>query len=360
MTVETDERMEVPLPLPVNLNGNNMPLNDVLPWVEKYRPADLNQIISHKEIIDTIKKLIDSNRMPHLLLYGPAGVGKTTAVLAIARLLNGPGYRNMVLELNASDDRGIDVVREQIKDFASSRQLFAKGLKLIILDECDSMTSAAQFALRRIIEKYTKNVRFCLICNYVNKIIPALQSRCTKFRFGPLQMEQIENRLKQIATAENCNITNDGMQAIIKLSGGDMRRCLNVLQSCHMAYDIIVERNVHLCTGTPLSEDIETIQHILFNNDVQSAYSSISALQVEKGLAIADIVQHLHELLLRTDLNPSSKAYLLDQLSNVEYRMLSGCNEKIQLAGLIGIYQITKAKALRETEANENNAARAS
>ena len=151
-------------------------------WVEKYRPATLSELVSHASIISTIGQLVSARKLPHLLLYGPPGTGKTTTILAAARQLNGERWRSMTLELNASDDRGIGVVRDRIKVFASTKQMFAAGFKLIILDEADAMTSSAQFSLRRVIEKYTKNTRFCLICNYVNKIIPALQVKFFTFR----------------------------------------------------------------------------------------------------------------------------------------------------------------------------------
>ncbi|GMI10300.1 hypothetical protein TrRE_jg11793 [Triparma retinervis] len=154
-----------------------------LPWVEKYRPSSLTDLVAHEEIISVLTKLIESDKLPHLLLYGPPGTGKTSTIIAMAKKMYGEKkYKGMVLELNASDERGIDVVRNQIREFAGTRQLFSSGTKLILLDECDAMTSDAQFALRRIIEKYSTSTRFCLICNYVSKIIPALQSRCTRFR----------------------------------------------------------------------------------------------------------------------------------------------------------------------------------
>eukprot|EP00878_Enallax_costatus_P026559 GHUV01028505.1.p1 GENE.GHUV01028505.1~~GHUV01028505.1.p1 ORF type:complete len:210 (+),score=54.50 GHUV01028505.1:200-829(+) len=172
------------------------------PWVEKYRPKTLDDVAAHKEIIDTIKKLTNENRLPHLLLYGPPGTGKTSTILAVARQIYGGAMQNMTLELNASDDRGIDVVREQIQDFASTRSVFSNKFKLVILDECDAMTRDAQFALRRVIEKYTRNTRFCLICNYVSKIIPALQSRCTRFRFPPLDEAHVRERLQHVVQQE--------------------------------------------------------------------------------------------------------------------------------------------------------------
>ena len=156
--------------------------NDHLPWVEKYRPTNLDEVYGQTEIVTILHKFISENKLPHLLFYGPPGTGKTSTIVALAREIYGKNYSNMVLELNASDDRGIDVVRNQIKEFASTRQIFSKGFKLIILDEADAMTNAAQNALRRIIEKYTKNTRFCILANYSHKLTPALLSRCTRFR----------------------------------------------------------------------------------------------------------------------------------------------------------------------------------
>jgi replication factor C subunit 3/5 len=175
------------------------------PWVEKYRPTSLADVAAHRDIIDTIDRLTGENRLPHLLLYGPPGTGKTSTILAVARKLYGSYYQNMILELNASDDRGIDVVRQQVQDFASTQSISfgpKVNVKLVILDEADAMTKEAQFSLRRIIEKYTKNTRFCLICNYVSKIIPALQSRCTRFRFPPLAAAHVTDRLRYIIQQE--------------------------------------------------------------------------------------------------------------------------------------------------------------
>ncbi|KAI3984005.1 hypothetical protein MKX01_035132 [Papaver californicum] len=205
------------------------------PWVEKYRPRSLADVAAHRDIVDTIDRLTSENKLPHLLLYGPPGTGKTSTILAVARKIYGPQYHNMILELNASDDRGIDVVRQQIQDFAST-QSFSFGVKasvkLVLLDEADAMTKDAQFALRRVIEKYTKNTRFALICNHVNKIIPALQSRCTRFRFAPLDATHVTERLKHVIESERLDVDENGLKALVRLSNGDMRKALNILQIC--------------------------------------------------------------------------------------------------------------------------------
>ncbi|MEW5299476.1 MAG: hypothetical protein WDW36_002491 [Sanguina aurantia] len=243
-------------------------------WVEKYRPQKLDNVAAHKETLETIKKLVAKNQLPHLLLYGPPGTGKTSTILALAREMYPGSFHNMVLELNASDDRGIGVVREEIQDFASTKTIFSNKHKLIILDECDAMTKDAQMALRRVIEKYTRNARFCLVCNYVSKVIPALQSRCTRFRFAPLPAQFVERRVREIADTESVKLGEGGLSALVTLGAGDMRRTLNILQSCHMAFDLIDESAVYTCTGNPLPRDIEQVVHWLFNEPMTSAFAS--------------------------------------------------------------------------------------
>ncbi|KAI3654780.1 hypothetical protein MP228_000160 [Amoeboaphelidium protococcarum] len=320
--------------------ANSPPSSDSLPWIEKYRPQQLKDLVSHQDIISTINKFIDAGQLPHLLLYGPPGTGKTSTVLACARKMYGEDYRKMILELNASDDRGIDVVREQIITFASTKQIFNQGVKLIILDEADSMTQPAQAALRRVMEKYTRNVRFCIICNYVSKIIPAIQSRCTRFRFAPLKREQIQDRLNFIVQQEGIVMKDDGMTALMRLAKGDMRRALNIMQSVHAAYNLVNEENVYSCVGAPLPKDIESIVHALLEKDFAGAYDFISTLKVERGLALADLVTEVFQFALNIDFPAKMKTYLIKELADIEFRSSSGCSEKLQLSSLIATFQI--------------------
>ena len=276
-----------------------------LPWVEKWRPSTLDDLISQGDIIGTsawrkggdlfailprtlpppphpppppchppVRRLISANRLPHLLLYGPPGTGKTSTILAVAKEIYGEKWRAMTLELNASDDRGIDVVRDQIKSFAGTRKLFSTGVKLVVLDEADAMTQDAQFALRRVIEKYARNTRFCLICNYVSKIIPALQSRCTRFRFAPLARDEIVGRLKYIIDKEGlaARVQEDGIKAIMQLAGGDMRKVLNVLQAAASAYEVIDESVVYAVTGNPKPAEVKEAVRQLMAEPIESAY----------------------------------------------------------------------------------------
>lgn len=282
--------------------------------------------------------------MPHLLLYGPPGTGKTSTVLAIARKLNGPNFQSTTLELNASDDRTISMVRDQIKDFASTKKILDTGLKLIILDEADAITQEAQAALRRIMEKYSKNTRFCLMCNHVNKIIPAIQSRCTRFRFGPLQESQVRVRLEEIVAMEGVNITEDGMKAVLQLGGGDMRRNLNILQAAHMAFpERVDEEAVYACTGNPVPADIRTMVECMLNMDVATCFEKINAVKTEKGYALQDIITSVHVILTNIKIDNVSRIGLYKALADIENRLASGSSEKLQLSAMISAFVIVRA-----------------
>ncbi|KAK0328840.1 Subunit of heteropentameric Replication factor C (RF-C) [Friedmanniomyces endolithicus] len=348
----------------------NLPVEaeDTLPWVEKYRPASLADVSGHQDILATINKFVDTNRLPHLLLYGPPGTGKTSTVLALARRIYGNrNMRQMVLELNASDDRGIDVVREQIKTFSSTKQIFAgsfdktqndsiANFKLIILDEADAMTSVAQMALRRIMEKYTANTRFCIIANYTHKLSPALLSRCTRFRFSPLKEVDIRRLVDKVIDEERVNIAADATDSLVTLSKGDMRRALNVLQACHASstplkisgqpvqdpkdvkHDLITLETIYDCIAAPHPADISNIMQTLLTTDnVGSCLNTINTLKRTKGLALADILTALGEQLAELEVPTQTRVAWLEGLAEIEYRLSGGGSEIIQTGGLVGV-----------------------
>jgi len=233
------------------------------------------------------------------------------------------------------------------------KKIFDTGIKLVILDEADAMTNDAQAALRRVIEKYTSNTRFCIICNHVNKIIPAIQSRCTKFRFGPLDLSQVRPRLEQIISTERLNVTEDGIKAVLRLSKGDMRKVLNVLQSTSMAYDVVNEENVYLCTGNPLPSLVRDMLNFMLNMDFQEAYEKIYEAKMERGIALQDILRDVHLLVTHIKFSDNILISLLRKFAEIEQRLNSGANEKIQLAALVAAFQI--ARDMVKTEVQNTN-----
>ncbi|KAF2218386.1 replication factor C subunit 3 [Elsinoe ampelina] len=385
-----DDEMDIDRPVDTSIefsSGNaakgkrsaaNLPVEaeDSLPWVEKYRPNSMEDVSGHQDIIATINKFVEANRLPHLLLYGPPGTGKTSTVLALARRIYGSSnMRQMVLELNASDDRGIDVVREQIKTFSSTKQIFsafpsvskdgangkANGtssslatFKLIILDEADAMTSTAQMALRRIMEKYTANTRFAIIANYTHKLSPALLSRCTRFRFSPLKEADIRRLVDLVIEKEEVNIAPDAVESLVTLSKGDMRRALNVMQACHASStplraagekangniqrELITKETIYDCIAAPHPADIQAIRDTLLStSDVTSCLTTINSLKINKGLALADILTALAEELSEIEAPPQTRVAWLSGLAEIEYRLSGGGSENVQTGGLVGV-----------------------
>ncbi|KAJ5688825.1 hypothetical protein N7462_003217 [Penicillium macrosclerotiorum] len=339
---------------------------DNLPWVEKYRPNSLDDVSGHQDILATINRFVDAHRLPHLLLYGPPGTGKTSTILALARRIYGQkNMRQMVLELNASDDRGIDVVREQIKTFASTKQIFSMapqssgssslaGFKLIILDEADAMTSTAQMALRRIMEKYTANTRFCIIANYTHKLSPALLSRCTRFRFSPLKPADIRVLVDQVIEKENVRIQSEAVDSLVTLSKGDMRRALNVLQACHASSiplpmrdapnvprpepETITNATIYDCIAAPHPADIQQIMTtILSTSDVTSCLNTVNTLKATKGLALADILSALADQLQQLEVPAQTRITWLEGLAEIEWRLSGGGSEAVQTGGMVGV-----------------------
>ena len=313
-----------------------------LPWIEKYRPQTLNSITSHENIIHALTKFIENKSVPHLLFYGPPGTGKTSTIVACARDLYKSYYPFMVLEFNASDERGVDVVRDKIKTFVSSQNFFCKGFKLVILDETDAMTYDAQKILRQVIEKYSSNARFCLICNYVSKIIHALQSRCTKFRFAPLSNDQMYGKIKEIINEEKIEATHGGIKTIVKLCCGDMRKALNMLQSTFMTFKKITEDTVHQATNSYKKKDIEKIFKWISKYPLDVCYNKINEFTYENGLSLKNLLSDVANYLVDYQMDPQDKIKLFDELARIECNETSTSNNKIQLGALISVFKLVK------------------
>jgi len=216
---------------------------------------------------------------------------------------------------------------------------------LIILDEADAMTRDAQNALRRVMEKYTENTRFCLICNYLSKIIPAIRSRCTSFRFGPLSTEQMKPRIDHVVKVEKLNVTDDGMEALVTLAKGDMRKALNVLQSTSMAHEQVNEDTVYTCTGNPKKQDIEDMLQWMLNENYEMAYRNLMKRKGKRGIALQDLLNELHTYVHRVDFPTKIRIHLIEKLSEIEYRLASGTNERLQTGSLVSAFQQAKEMA---------------
>ena len=315
-------------------------MTEYLPWIEKYRPHHFDSIISNEQNLTILKNMLKNGSLPHLLFHGTSGTGKTSTIMALAKQLYNNNINLMVMKLDASDDRGINSVREEIKGFAEKKNMFQKGVKLIILDEADSMTFDAQFALRRIIEKYSETTRFCLICNYENKIIPAIRSRCANFRFNPIFKNEIINTLKNIANNEKLDISDDAIYIIADLSNGDLRKGINFLQSISMKSNIINENLCYETAGLPTKNEIDLIYNTLINNNLNfnELFNILNNIIKNNGYSLDIILKQITLKILNDTIK--NKDQLLSDLADLENKLSKSIFMDIYLSSLISIFII--------------------
>jgi len=304
-------------------------------WAEKYRPKKLVEIVNQKEIVERLKSFTKSRNVPHCIFAGPPGTGKTTAALCLARDLYGETYREHMMELNASDERGIDVVRETVKTFARVKSIGEIPFKIMILDEADNMTSDAQQALRRTMERYTGTCRFVLCANYSGRIIEPIQSRCAPFRFTYLPREEHDHYLKDIAEKEKVKISTEGLDAIFEVCGGDLRRAINTLQSAASLGKPIDSKAVYSITGRASPADVQKMIKVAMGGDFIEARKQLRDMIQKYGVAGTDIIRQIHTEIFRADIPEKWKIRLADIVGEVDYRLVEGADEEVQLSALL-------------------------
>ena len=305
------------------------------PFVEKYRPRSLKNVIGQDEIVTRLKSFISDKAMPHLIMAGPAGTGKTTSAIALAHDMFKSTFGQNFKELNASDARGIAVVRTMVKDFARTHPVGDVPFKILVLDEADNMTAAAQHALRRTMENYTKTCRFILICNYSNKIIAPIQSRCAVLRFMPLTNKEILGRLKYIAKKESINLTDEGSEAMLYVAGGDCRKAVNILQAVSTITKDITEDSVYQVTGRVYPEEIRNMLQLALEGEMNKSQEKLENLLMAFGLAGSEIIKQIHSEVLNLEIPESVKIDLIRIVGEIDFRLNQGASEMIQLNALL-------------------------
>lgn len=313
-------------------------------WTEKYRPKKLADVMGQTEITERLKAYVKSGNLPHLLFAGPAGTGKTTSAIALAREMYNDVWQQNFHELNASDERGIVVVRTKIKEFARTQPIGETPFKIIFLDEADALTPEAQAALRRTMEKFSGTCRFILSCNYSSKIIEPIQSRCAVFRFRALLEEDIKKYMAWVAEQEDLTITEDGYSALLYVARGDMRKAINALQVGATLDSKITDEILYKSTATARPEDVQELLKVALTGDFIKSREHLDNLLINYGLSGEDIIRQIHHEVFNLDIPEITKVELVDKIGEVEFRLVEGSNERIQLESLIAHFVFLGSK----------------
>ncbi len=310
-------------------------------WIEKYRPQKLSDIVGQDEIVERLSSYVKSGNLPHLLFTGSAGVGKTTAAVTLAREFFKDNWQRNFREMNASDERGIDVVRNQIKEFARTGREGDVPFKILFLDEADALTTDAQSALRRTMETYAQTCRFILSCNYSSKIIDPIQSRCAIYRFKPLGPDAIREEIRRIALREGLTISPEAMEAFVYIAQGDMRKVINAVQGAAIISPSIDEKRVYSITSTARPDEIEDLLALSLKGDFDGAETLLAQLLHERGIAPNELINQCYRALVKRDMDRGLKVRLIDHLGETDFRVSEGADSDIQMEALIARFVLT-------------------
>ncbi|OGI15920.1 Replication factor C small subunit [Candidatus Micrarchaeota archaeon RBG_16_49_10] len=312
-------------------------------WTEKYRPGSLEDVVNQRHVVDRLKEFVKNKSIPHMLFAGPPGVGKTASAIALVKDLYGEKWHQNFQELNASDDRGINVVRTRIKEFARIKPIDAP-FKIIFLDESDALTTDAQQALRRTIEQYSGSCRFILSCNYSSKIISPIQSRCSVFRFKPLEKADVVEYLKRIIKAEKLSVDSAALDAIFELSEGDMRMAVNLLQSSASFGEKITSDSVYEVASQAKPKDVKVMLDFAVKGDFKSARKKLHELVLKQGLAGEDIISACHREVYNLELSEEKKVEFISKMGEYDFRISEGGDPIIQLEAMLAQFMISSKK----------------
>jgi replication factor C small subunit len=305
-------------------------------WIEKYRPKNLSEVVGQEEVVERLHSYVATKALPHLLFTGSAGVGKTTCAVALAREMFGDTWNMNFRELNASDERGIDIVRTQIKQFARTAPLGDATFKILFLDEADALTQDAQAALRRTMENYAETCRFILSCNYSSKIIDPIQSRCAIYRFRPLTDNAIREEIARIAKIENITIDEGGYTAITYVSLGDMRKAINALQGAAIVSNHVTAEHVYAITSNAKPEEIADLLTRCLEGDFETAERMLHTLMYDKGIAPNELLNQLYREISRSEtLDRRLKVDMIDTIGETDFRLSEGADADIQMDAML-------------------------
>jgi len=307
-------------------------------WTEKYRPGKFEEVVGQQEIVKRVKSLVQAMNIPHLLFAGPAGIGKSTLALIIVHELFGQHWRENYLELNASDERGIDVVRQKVKDFARTKSIGNVPFKVIFLDEADALTKEAQQALRRTMENYTSTCRFIMSCNYSSRIIDPIQSRCVVFRFKLLEKKDIAEVIKKVAINEKLEMSEDSFQTLYEVSEGDCRRAINLLQATASISLRVDSEMVRMISSAAKPADIRIVLDYALAGDFINARDRLLDVMLKESVAGTDIIKAIQQEIWNLPIEPEIKVRLTEKTGEAEFRMTEGSDEFVQLQALLASF----------------------